>query len=91
MIGGPAKREADFTFFGGVWEFPESFSPEEQLAHADRLERWLADDRYEFSARCRANVEAKIKYLRHFISPTRARLTHVEEFMEEMRQGKAEP
>jgi hypothetical protein len=55
-----AKREADFTFFGGLWEFPEQYSGEELLAHAQRLENWLADERYEFSSRCRAEVERKI-------------------------------
>lgn len=60
MIGGPAKREADFAFFGGIWEYPGQYSGEELLRHAQRLEEWLADQRYEFSPRCRAKVEEKI-------------------------------
>jgi len=60
MIGGPTKREADFTFFGGPWEYPEQYSGEELLRHAQRLEDWLADERYDFSPRCRAEVEQKI-------------------------------
>jgi hypothetical protein len=60
MIGGPAKREADFTFFGGLWEYPDRYSVGELLAHAQRLEDWLSDERYEFSPRCRAEVERKI-------------------------------
>lgn len=65
MIGGPEKRQADFMFFGTMWEFPETFSRQVQLDYADRLERWLADDRYEFSERCRRNVDAQINDLRH--------------------------
>jgi hypothetical protein len=64
MIGGPPKRQADFVFFGGLWEFPGHYSPEEQLAFAQELEDWLADERYEFSSACRARVEGKIKRLR---------------------------
>ena len=60
MIGGPAKRQADFTFFGSMWEFPHLYSREELLRHAMELAEWLADDRYEFSERCRAEVEGKI-------------------------------
>ena len=80
MIGGPAKRQADFTFFGGVWEWPETYSHDELRWHADRLEQWLADERYEFSARCRAKVESKIISLRQ----SGRGLTHVEEWLEEM-------
>lgn len=64
MIGGPTKREADFTFFGGIWEYPGQYSGEELLRHAQRLEDWLADERYEFSPDCRARVEKKITSLR---------------------------
>ncbi len=60
MIGGPAKRQADFVFFGSLWEFPEQYSGEELRSHAKELEDWLADERYEFSSRCRAEVERKI-------------------------------
>lgn len=64
MIGGPAKRQADFTFFGSLWEFPEQYSAEELQREARRLEDWLADDRYEFSPRCRAQVKRKIESFR---------------------------
>lgn len=60
MIGGPTKRQADFTFFGALWEFPEQYSSGELLAFAKELEDWLADERYAFSPRCRAEVERKI-------------------------------
>jgi hypothetical protein len=60
MIGGPAKREADLVFFGSLWEFPEQYLAEELLSEAQLLEDWLLDDRYEFSARCRAQVEQQI-------------------------------
>lgn len=60
MIGGPAKRQANFAFFGSLWEFPHHFSSSRLLRHAEHLEEWLADERYEFSPRCRAELEAKI-------------------------------
>jgi len=64
MIGGPAKRQADFTFFGSLWESAEKYLAEELRRAAQQLEDWLADERYEFSSRCRADVERKIESCR---------------------------
>jgi len=60
MNGGPVKRQANFVFFGSMWEFPNQYSRAELLRYAEHLERWLADERYEFSPRCQAELEQKI-------------------------------
>jgi hypothetical protein len=64
MIGGPAKREVGWIWWIGAAEFPLSFSTEECLETASRLENWLADERYEFSDSNREDVLDIIYVLR---------------------------
>jgi hypothetical protein len=64
MIGGPVKRPVGTIWWGGAAEFPLLHSNEECLQTATRLEKWLADTRYEFSDLNREDILDKIYRLR---------------------------
>lgn len=96
MIGGPVKREVGTIWWCGAAEFPLSYSTEECMETASRLENWLADERYEFSDSNREDVLDQIYQLRmprewqranqFYISPRRLkRITEMDEA--ERREG----
>jgi hypothetical protein len=41
MIGGPTKRQADFTFFGALWEFPEQYFVRRWRGRSRAIASWL--------------------------------------------------
>lgn len=63
MIGGPAKRQVGVIWWSESIEFPLINNEGERLDAADRLEAWLADERYEFSDANRKEVKGKIAML----------------------------
>ena len=69
MIGGPARTQvADFLYCGPL-AFLNRFSEAETVQEEmESLERWLEDDRYEFSQGARRRAEKLLSQGREFLA-----------------------
>ncbi|MCI0491034.1 MAG: hypothetical protein L0229_30965 [Blastocatellia bacterium] len=68
MIGGPTRTQVAHFLYCGPLAFLYGFSEAKIQEEIESLERWLEDDRYEFSQEARSKVERLLSAGREFLA-----------------------